>query len=162
MNQMMEDLQSRYAALELNERRALLGLGVFLLLTLIYLIVWSPINTYVDSSRIDHERHRELLNYLQSTSDDARSAARSGSNRSSGPNLISTVSGSARAVGVSPSRMQPEGADAVSVWFEAVPFTQLMLWLERLDKESGVAVRQISIENQDAPGQVSARLVLRR
>ena len=161
MNETIEELRSRFDELELSEKRALSLLGGFLILVFVYFALWAPANDFVASSKLDHERHLGLLNYLQSTEDDARSVASSGSKNKEGASLITAVSRTARSVGVSPSRMQPEGDGAVSVWFEAVPFTQLMRWLERLDTDQGIAVRQISMDRQDAPGQVSARIVLR-
>ncbi len=163
MNQAVTEALSRYKELETNEKRALLLLAGFLTVTVLYLAVWSPILGYVESSKVDHDRYRALLGYLQSTEEEARQAAGSdtGNRAGSGQNLITTVSRTARSVGVSPSRIQPEGSGAVSVWFESVRFTQLMLWIERLDRDRAIAVRQISIEGQDSPGLVSARIVLR-
>ena len=74
--------------------------------------------------------------------------------------MLTTVSRAAQSVGLKPSRLQPEGGDAVSVWFDAVGFNSLMLWVERLESSS-IVVKQISIDRIDEPGQVSARVVLR-
>ena len=75
--------------------------------------------------------------------------------------LLTTVTRTAQTVGVAPSKLQPEGNEAVSVWFDSVPFSRLMLFLERLKATQNIVVRQISVESQDEPGKVSARVILR-
>ena len=104
----------------------------------------------------------KLLQYLKSTESEAKAAAGNGNKTpASSQSLLTQVSRTAQSVDIKPSRMQPEGGDAVSVWFDAVGFTKLMLWLERLESR-GIVVRQVTIERRDVPGEVSSRLVLRQ
>lgn len=163
MNARLAELRQRYAALEHREQVALSSLSVFLVVVVFYLAVWVPVNTFLADSRADYERQLSLLTYLQSTEAQARAASASpsptGGQRQS---MLTSVSRTAQAVGVNPSRMQPEGTDAVSVWFDAVPFTSMMLWLERLESQQGIVVRQITLDGQDEPGQVSVRVIIRR
>lgn len=161
MNAYLLDLRRRFDSLEKREQSALLLLSGFLVILVFYFAVWSPLNGYVTDSQLNHDRHLKLLTYLRSTEEEAKAAARGGNRPSAGRNILTSVSRTAQTIGINPSRMQPEGSGAVSVWFEAVPFTQLMLWLERLESQQGIVVRQISIDQRDEPGQVSARLVLR-
>ena len=161
MNAYIAELRERFDALEAREQTALVVLGGFLAILVFYFTLWTPAYDYLEDSQVDHDRHLKLLTYLQSTEAEARAAAQGGAKPSAGRNLLTSVSRTAQTVGINPSRMQPEGSGAVSVWFEAVPFTQLMLWLERLESQQGIVVRQISIDRRDEPGQVTARLVLR-
>ena len=162
MNKYLSVFQSRFAQLEKREQTALVALSAFLAVVIFYLAVWLPIMDYADNSRIDYDRHVSLLQYLQSTESQARAASSNGKSSSvSGQSLLTSVSRTAQGVGINPSRMQPEGDSAVSVWFDAVAFSQLMVWLERLESNQGIVVRQITVDRRDEPGQVSARLVLR-
>ena len=162
MNQYLVELEERFNALEKRERLALLSLAAFLAVAVFYLVIWTPINDFAADSRLDHDRHLKLLTYLRSTEADARRVAQGGDRKQSADrNLLTSVSQTAQFVGINPSRMQPEGGSAVSVWFDAVAFTRLMLWLERLETRQGIVVRQISIDRRDEAGQVSARIVLR-
>ena len=43
---------------------------------------------------------------------------------------------------------------------ESVAFNKMIRWLERLDKEYGISVEEISVERQESPGMVNVRLVL--
>ncbi len=162
MNVFFEDLKSRFADLEKREQTALLMLTGFLALVLFYVAVWSPTQSFVIDSEQDYNRHLDLLEYLRSTESDAVAASGNSTDKTAGGrSMLTTVSRTAQSVGVSPSRMQPEGNDAVSVWFDEIAFSQLMLLLERLESGQGIVVRQISIDRRDQPGLVSARVVLR-
>ncbi len=162
MNKMLATVQSRFLDLEKREQNALIGLAAFFVVLIFYLGIWTPLNTFVDDSRQDRNRHLELLQYLKSTEAEAKaSTGTQARNTMSGQAMLTQVSRTAQSVGINPSRMQPEGADAVSVWFDNVAFTRLMLWLERLEGR-GIVVRQVTIDRQDNPGQVSSRLVLRQ
>ncbi len=162
MKEYLSELIKHYKELEKRERVALVSLSVFLLGVVLYAGIWVPANSYVADSQIDHDRYLKLLTFLESTESQARSSSGNQSpGQATGQSLLSSVSRSARGVGIKPSRLQPEGSEAVSVWFDAVAFTKLMLWLERLESKQGIVVRQITIDRRDVPGQVSARLVLR-
>ena len=75
--------------------------------------------------------------------------------------MLTEVSTSAQAAGINPSRMQPEGDQAISVWFDVVAFSPLAQWLEQLASTKGIIVRQITMNQVEEPGLVSVRLVLR-
>ncbi|MBT5701042.1 MAG: type II secretion system protein M [Gammaproteobacteria bacterium] len=162
MRDYFRDLMKQFKELERRERAAVLSLSIFLFGVVLYAGIWAPLNSYALEGRVDHDRYLSLLTYLKSTESQARSASdNQGAGMTGGQSLLSAVSKSARSVGINPSRLQPEGSEAVSVWFDAVPFTKLMLWLERLESGQGIVVQQITIDRRDVPGQVSARLVLR-
>ena len=151
-----------FRSLESRERVALSSLVLFFFGLVLYLGVWSPLKNYVQKSEADHDRYLELLAYLESTQELAKgSPGNPSSAKQRGQSLLSTVSRSAEAIGIKPSRLQPEGGEAVSVWFEVVEFTKLMVWLERLESRQDIVARQVSIDRQEPSGQVSARLVLR-
>jgi|TARA_B110000495_G_C22871146_1_gene508019 general secretion pathway protein M len=162
MRDYFRELMKHYHELEKRERMAVLSLSIFLVGVVLYAGIWAPVNSYTLEAQIDHDRYLKLLTYLKSTESQARSSSENQSTgKAAGQSLLSSVSKSARSVGINPSRLQPEGSDAVSVWFDAVAFTKLMLWLERLESGQGIVVQQITIDRRDLPGQVSARLVLR-
>lgn len=162
MRDYFRELMKHYRELEKRERVAVVSLSIFLVGVVLYLSIWAPVSDYALEAEIDHDRYLKLLTYLKSTESQARNSSESQSTgKATGQSLLSSVSKSARSVGIKPSRLQPEGSDAVSVWFDAVGFTKLMLWLERLESGQGIVVQQITIDRRDLPGQVSARLVVR-
>jgi general secretion pathway protein M len=162
VNAYFAELKSHFQELEKREQIALTALSAFLVGVVLYLGVLTPVNEFVAGSRLDFERHHKLYEYLDSTSAQAKQASKSGGKtKASGQSLLTSISRSTQSIGIRPSRMQPEGSDAVSVWFDSVAFSQLMLWVERLESQHSIVVRQITIDRKDQPGQVSARLLLR-
>ena len=150
----------RFNALERRERISLQLLAVFLGAVVVYLAIWSPINSYYESSLQKRDAQFSLLQYMRASEKQARAASGTKVVRSTGQSLITEVSNSARQLGITPNRIQPEGNSAVSVWFDNVSFNVFVDWIVRLNEKQGVSVEQISIDRQDAPGFVNARVVL--
>ena len=161
MKELIEEFRSRFGELGKRERIAILGLFIFLVVVAFYIAIWAPANEFVVDSERDYARQLKLLEYLQSTEAEALASKGRSRQQQEGQSLLTTISRTAQTVGVSPSRMQPEGSAEVSVWFDTVPFTRLMLFLERLQSGQGIVVRQISVEGQEGPGKVSTRVILR-
>ena len=161
MNELIKDLGSRLDELEKRERIALICLLAFLVVVVFYLLIWAPANEFVAAGERDYSRQLKLLEYLKATEADARAVQGKPSQTPGKRPILTTVTRTAQTVGVSPSRIQPEGSNAVSVWFETVSFSRLMLFLERLQSGQAIVVKQISIESQEVSGKVSARVVLK-
>lgn len=156
----LDQLQARYRSLESRERSAINVLGVFFAGLLVYLLVWMPIYDYRDTSLSLHDRELELLQYMRATEAQARASSREGGGSSSGQSMLTEVSRTAQSLGLTPTRLQPEGDDAVSLWFDTVLFNDLVAFLEQVVTRQGMVVRQISIDREES-GLVRARVVLR-
>ncbi len=159
-NPQVAALKNRFDTLEVREQQAVKILGGFFALLFLYFGILVPATDFRDDRLSDYERYQSLLQYMHSTEAEARASKGENTQTASGQNLMSTVSNSTRRFGIEPRILQPEGNNAVSIWFDAVSFTLLMDWLTSINQQ-GISVRQISIDRQDAPGTVSARLVLR-
>lgn len=79
---------------------------------------------------------------------------------SEGQSLLSVVSASARTQSIELQRFEPKGDDKINIWLDKVEFNRMMLWLENLNKTTGVSVEQISVDKTNEPGIVTARLSL--
>jgi general secretion pathway protein M len=101
-----------------------------------------------------------MLQGMRETEKDARASSGNATTAPTGQSLLSQVSRTAQQFGIKPNRLQPEGNDAVSVWFDEVSFNDLIKWLDS-QSQSGMSVRQISIDREELPGRVNARIVLR-
>ena len=148
-------------ALESRERYLLLLLVVFLGVLVLYLVVWAPINSYYESSLLKRDTQFSLIQYMRASEKQARAAGGTKVVRATGQSLITEVSNSARQLGITLNRIQPEGDSAVSIWIDNVPFNDFINWIEQLNDRQGISVEQISIDRQDAPGLVNTRVVLR-
>ncbi len=161
-HKLIRRLISIYADLESNDRYALMGLALFFGLLIVVLGIWQPAADYAASARVTRNNQQELINWMNSTAVQARAAAGiQTTTHRSGQSLLTTISRTAQDFKIKPNKMQPEGNDEVSVWFDAVAFNSLMTWLEELQANQGILVRQISVDKNELPGTVNARIILK-
>ena len=152
---------SQYQALEQRDQLALKGLVVALSGILLVYGLWMPLSDYAVNSAALAENRLKLLSWMQSTEADARAVSGvKPEKRRSGQSLLTVVSKTSQATGVKPAKLQPEGNDEVSVWFENTDFNQVLHWLDKLRLE-GIHIKQLSIDRQETEGRISARIVLR-
>lgn len=151
-----------YAGLESRDRYALIGLALFFGLLFIVAGIWLPASNYAAGAEASRDSERELIAWMNTTATQARAmAGNQTAARKPGQSLLTSVSRTAKAFGISPNKLQPEGNDEVSVWFEAVAFNLLINWLEDLQTKQGILVKQISLDKNEQPGTVNARIVLK-
>lgn len=153
-------LRARYSALEQREQVALTSLAVFFTGLFIVFGVWFPANDFFEARRADRDRQFELLQYMRSTEQEARTLGDQSPRVGGGQDLLTQISRTAAQAGITPSRLQPEGDSGVSVFFDGVAFNDLMRWLQT-QTEAGVSIRQMSVDREESAGMVKARIVLR-
>mgnify|MGYP001208586891 FL=1 len=161
MSALILQIRQRIQELERKEKLAILALSVFLALLTFFLVIWFPIYEYKEKQRDSYERSLDLLLYLQSTEEEARSVKVDGSKRMSGQTLLTKVTRTAKTAGIQPSRLQPEGNDSVSIWFDSVSYRELMLFLERLESREAIYIIQLSIDKGNQSGKISSRVTVR-
>ncbi|MCY4531466.1 MAG: type II secretion system protein M [Gammaproteobacteria bacterium] len=149
---------SRFNALERSEKALAAIIAGMVAILFLYFAIWMPVNSYYQASLLDRDRQASLIRYMRASEDKVRASI---SGRPAGQSLITEVSSTAEQAGIKPNRFQPEGSDAVSVWFDNVSFDDLIAWIVQLDDQRGIRVRQITIDRQDTPGIVNARVILR-
>jgi general secretion pathway protein M len=158
MRQWLDGLESR-------DRRMLIGGGLLLAVLLLYLWVAEPLlGAYGKRSAQLAEQQATLL-WMQQAA--AQVTALQGAAGAQGAglgdrSLLAVVDGSAREAGLGGAlkRVKPDGALAVRVWFEAVPFDALVEWLGQLAQDNQVQVKLITLERQPDAGRVHAQLTL--
>ena len=156
----VENFRGRYLALESRERIAVLALSLFFCALTFFYAVWQPLHDFQSSSKANLERQAGLLQTMRSSEQEARASVGGATQAPSGQSLLTQVSRTAQQFGIKPNRLQPEGSNAVSVWFDEVNFNDLVQWLGS-QSQAGMSVRQISIDREELPGKVNARIVLR-
>lgn len=148
-----------------RDQRVLALLAVFLLVVSVWLLVRLPVERDLSQAQRRYEAARSDHLWILAHRDEAARAAGRGAGQGSrgsqsGQALLSTVAGSARRSGLTLNRFQPEGDDALAVSLDEVVFGEMLRWLETLEAEEGIRVRQASLSAADRPGRVRARLVL--
>ena len=151
-----------------RERLALLLGVIALALVLAYAVLWKPVVArHARLAQVVAEQDA-LLAWMQKTAGQidalrARGAGPKGA-LAEGQSLLGLVDATTRAAGLAGqvSRVQPEGADIVRVWMDRVPFDRLIGWLVRLEADAGVQADSANVEAGERPGEVNARLSLKR
>lgn len=155
---------AHYDQLSHRDRRALQVMLVALSLAILYLGVWRPIVEFRAEGYEQMQQARERVAWISAREQDlARigETGESGQGASLGDaDLLKTVTESADRSGLPLQRFEPSGDDAMRLWLEAVPFTDLTQWLAHLQSKYGLAVDQASLDRTNEPGLVDARLTL--
>lgn len=158
--QFVRTARQRFLALEPRDRFALQGLAVFFAVLFVYFGIWAPANNFFESKLAERDHELGIVKYMRASEARARALKTDRTPQVSGQALLTQVSRTAQQYNINPNRLQPEGSEGVSVWFDDVVFNDLVRWLE-LQSQQGVTIRQISIDRQQEPGKVNARVVLR-
>jgi general secretion pathway protein M len=139
--------------------------AVLLLLLIVYAAVWQPFYGRYQRLQTAVEAHRQTLVWMMQAAREVK-ALQATSRRElqglGGRSLLAVVDQSARQAGLGPvlKRVEPEGSNDVRVWLEGASFDDMVKWLEALGSKNGVDISVITIERQDDPGRVNARVTL--
>lgn len=161
-------LIAQYDQLPRRDQQALSVLAVAVLLGILYFGVWRPATEFHSQAVGERDRATELLAWLEANHQSLERLSSTGTSQGAagadtpadGRALMALVTRSASEAGLSLQRFEPSGEDAIRVWLEGVPFTEVASWLERLNTGHGVRIDQASMDRQNDPGIVAVRLTL--
>ncbi len=158
-------MKEKWQQLSLREKRLVVITAIIVVITLVHLTIWKPLQDGIDSSRV---RVNAQTNTLQSIREQAVEAQqlRARSSRTagrSGGSLLVIIERTAQSKNLKSSlqKVQPEGQDGVRVWVENAAFDQLIDWLALLENKNTIYVSEIIIEKQKEPGRINSRMLLR-
>jgi len=154
-----QPLRQYWQGLPPRDRLALGGLGAFLALVLLYLLLWQPAQRQLEQARQAFAEQRELHAYLQGRAPLARGLSASPQQRVEPERLQGLVTSSAQQQGLSIERLDGDGVGMLQVNLQAAPFAQLLRWFAVL-QEQGVEIAEAGLERSD-DNRVLARLSLR-
>ena len=80
--------------------------------------------------------------------------------RAAGDTVLTLANQSARNLGLSIKRYEPSG-QGLNLWLEQVPFSQVVKWLEVLQRDYGIIAIEFSASKRDEPGMVDVRVTLK-
>ena len=150
-------LGQRWQQLPPRDRLALLGLGLFFVVVLVYLLLWQPVQRDLQQSRQWFSQQRELHSYLLEHAEQARQTLAQPQQQVSAEALQGLLTRSAKEQGLSIERIDSDAA-GVQVNLAPVAFASLLPWLQQLQGE-GVTFNQVSLERGEQ-GLLVARLSL--
>lgn len=155
-------LGQRWQGLPPRDRLALLLLGGFLLLVLLYLLAWKPAQQHARDARDYYQHERELHAYLSANAERAR-GLQGGQQPQvqsvDAASLQGLLTRSAAEHGLSIERLDNQGEDGVQINLQGVAFAELLRWLVELEGR-GVRIEESGLDRV-GDGRVDARLNLR-
>ncbi len=161
----VRSLQRQLEAMPARDRAALKVLAVVVAILVLYFALWQPAQDYMNDSKSLLDERVGLLKLVRENRSTLAAMSKSSNGNSSvsqldSQQLVSTVTSMAQQQGVALKRFEPSGEREIKVWVDDVAFDKLVSWLSQLKARIGVTVEQISLEKEDKPGLVSARLTL--
>ncbi len=152
--------------LQPRERLMLGGGAVVLALLAVYLLLFEPVTKRQAALASSVAAKRAELAWMQDQAKTVVALRRTGQTLRSEDrrSLLAVVDSSLIRAKLKPQlqRMEPDGNDAVKLWFGATNFDDLMLWLDALDQQSGLQVASLRLKPIDQPALVDANLTLKR
>ncbi|MEW8079063.1 MAG: type II secretion system protein M [Candidatus Thiodiazotropha endolucinida] len=149
-----------------QEHMALIIGAAAILLLLVYLLLWRPFNQALDKKALLVESQQLTLNWMQDNLDLVKSLRSQQRTKGAGSNeaLLTLVDRTAKKIRLRQQiqRIKPQGDNAVQLWIEEAPFDTIIIWLGQLTQTHAIEIDSLTIDRQDKPGLVNARLVLQR
>jgi general secretion pathway protein M len=147
---------------EPREQMALRILAIAVVLTLLWLLIWKPLQHGHQSAVDDYQRNARLKAWIEDNSNAVRGAVQTKASVATGADWIAQLSRSADASGVVLRGFSPEGEQTVRVQIEAQPFAEVLSWLQQLENEQGVRVANAEFSSTSSPGLINLRATLKR
>lgn len=163
----MNQFKQWYDGLAPRERIAVLVGAVAVIVAVFYYGIWRPLDTSVSEGRLRLNSQAEQTRWMLGIRDEARLLQADNTQRQiQGRNdsLLSIVDTTSRENGLGKAvrRIQPDNGDQATVTLENANFNQVLFWLRSLQRDYGVAARQMTFTRDDEAGTVQARLTLAR
>ena len=146
-----------YRAQTPRDQAVLVAVAALAVVALYVVLLFRPARDWRDTSAARYERETELLTYMRANQ---RRLQASGSPESGGAQSLLTIVGDvARGQQLQLSRFQPESEGSVTVVMDDEEFDKIVRFVDVLEREHGLAMRQVTIDRK-AAGRASARLVI--
>lgn len=152
----MEQLLEKYRSLSERERRLVIVAGISLVITLCYVLVWSPLQSSISANQKGIANKQELLVWVEQNANKAIQLKQSaGGNRNFNGSLPQAVNQTAARNSIDITRMQPQ-KDEIQVWVDRASFDNVLSWLQQME-QMGISIAEADIAESDDPGIIKIR-----
>lgn len=152
-------LALRWQGLTQRDRLALVLLGGFFALVLLYLLLWQPVSQQQARAGAYLQQQKALQAYMLQQAPQLRERQARPRSSLDPSALQGLVTASAASQGLTIERLDSQGDGALQISLLPTEFARLLRWLVSLD-EQGVSIDEAGLERAEK-GKVSSRLVLR-
>jgi len=158
----------RFNELSPRERLLSVGCSVIVLMYGAYLLFYQPLVTESVLLQQKIRSQGQALQHLQQVGAEVAALRRQGLGTTPAPEMenqspMAVIDSSSQQLEIKLfiKRLQPEGADKVTLWLEDVAFDKLVYWLAILEDKHRLTVIQADVDRQAAgEGLVNAKILL--
>ncbi len=161
MKQQFDTLNTWYSSLPGRDKNLLLITIALLVSTLFYLVVWEPLHQGREQAQLKLKSQQEIYAWMQNASVEVRSLKGAGTRTASSNQPIALIlENSAKISGLKQhiNKIESSGNSGANAQIDSASFDQMLVWLNTLEQQHGVTVTTATIERNDQPGTISARL----
>ena len=144
-----------FSQLNQREQVSLILLSLALLLYLVYMFVWSPLDDNREDLVVQNVAVAESLvrvdamvsELLQLRSGDGQAGAKR--------NLMNVINASTGRLQLPVSRLQPNSRGEIQVRLESASFDDALRWLHEMEYQEGLLLRELSVTQTGTVGRVN-------
>ncbi len=145
-----------FTQLSQREQMSVLALGFSLALYLLYMFIWSPLDTKRGSLQVQNQAVTATLQRVDAMVSEVLNLRDEGAQGSSRRNLTALINQSTSRLDLQVNRLQPNSRGELQVRMESAAFDDVLLWLHEMEYREGLLVREVSITQAGSGGRVNA------
>ena len=147
-------MKAWFANLDQREQLSVLLLGIALVLYLLYMLVWSPLDDRRDELKLQNTAIAESRVRVDAMVSQLLQERKKGPATGS-RNLTTEINESTRRYSLPVKRLQPNSRGEIQVRVENAAFNKVMQWLYEVEYSKGLLVRELSLTQAGAVGHVN-------
>ena len=144
-----------FAQLNQREQMSLLALGLALLLYLLYLFVWSPLDEQREQLALQNAAIAESQVRVDAMVSELMQLRKSGAKTGTRRNLTSVINESTGRWQLPVIRLQPNSRGEIQVRLENAAFDDVLQWLYQMEYTEHMLVREVSLTQANKAGLVN-------
>jgi Type II secretory pathway, component PulM len=143
-----------------RERWLVLTGTAVLLVFLLYRQGWVPLQQQLQHQQKQVVQLQQQLQWMRQQAPLIRQLKQSTPSSKRTDDIASVLSATSHTYQIIPRRIQPQGENGALIETDALPFEQLLNWLDMLEQQYGIAVQQIELQPAGKPGYVLVKRLL--
>ena len=144
-----------FTQLNQREQMSLLALGLVLLLYLLYMLVWAPLDEKRDQLALQNSVIAESQMRVDAMVSELMQLRASGVKTGSGRSLTSVINESTSLLQLPVMRLQPNSRGEIQVRLENAAFDDVLKWLYQMEYTEHMLVREVSLTQSSTAGLVN-------
>ena len=143
-----------------RDQMSLLLLGLVLVLYLLYLFVWSPLDQRRAALALQNNAIAQSQVRVDAMVSELLQLRQSGASTGAKRNLTSVINESTGRLKLPVIRLQPNSRGEIQVRVEDATFDDVLKWLHEMEYKEGLLVREVSLTQTGTAGRVNLTVLI--